>query len=92
MNTHLSAEALENFHRPRARVAARQGYRIAAVTKERHHHHASKQKKRLARVVEVMKHKSDLSAREGRVILTEYLVRIQWMHHCKHMSLYARAH
>lgn len=68
--THLSREALQLFHRPRAKFPVGMPFRLAVVTKDRQAN--GKSKKALNRV-EVMKHKSDLSAREGRVIFTEYM-------------------
>lgn len=67
--THLTREDLQLFHRTRASFAPGMPNRLAVVTKDRHAN--GKPKKALNRV-DVMKHKSDLSAREGRVIFTEY--------------------
>lgn len=68
--THLTSVDLQRFHRPRGVFPPSFSYRVAVVTKDRHTN--GKTKKTLNRV-EIMKHKSDLSAREGRVIFTEYM-------------------
>jgi Protein of unknown function (DUF3591) len=68
--THLTREELQHFHRPRGSFPPNVPYRVAVVTKERHTN--GKPKKALNRV-DIMKKKSDLSAREGRVIFTEYM-------------------
>jgi hypothetical protein len=68
--THLTSVDLQHFHRPRGTFAPGASYRVAVVTKDRHTN--GKPKKTLNRV-DIMKHKSDLSAREGRVIFTEYM-------------------
>lgn len=68
--THLTSVDLQNFHRPRGIFNPGLPFRVAVVTKDRHTN--GKPKKALNRV-DVMKHKSDLSAREGRVIFTEYM-------------------
>eukprot|EP00026_Physarum_polycephalum_P000272 Phypoly_transcript_00272.p1 GENE.Phypoly_transcript_00272~~Phypoly_transcript_00272.p1 ORF type:complete len:1142 (+),score=223.59 Phypoly_transcript_00272:41-3466(+) len=68
--THLTSVDLQHFHRPRGVFAPGSPYRVAVVTKDRHTN--GKPKKALNRV-DIMKHKSDLSAREGRVIFTEYM-------------------
>lgn len=69
--THLTTEQLQNFHRPHHQMPIGQPIRITTVTKDRHAN--GKSKKALTRVESVMKHKSDLSGREGRIIFTEYL-------------------
>lgn len=68
--THLTSKDLQNFHKPRAFFPPGP-FRITPVTKERHAN--GKSSKKALNRVEMMKHKSDLSAREGRIIFTEYM-------------------
>ena len=70
VSTHLTSVDLQHFHCPRGTFAPGVSFRVAVVTKDRHTN--GKPKKTLNRV-DIMKHKSDLSAREGRVIFAEYM-------------------
>jgi hypothetical protein len=69
--THLTREDLQHFHHPRTSIPHGVPFRVTPVTKERHAN--GKSSKKTLNRVEMMKHKSDLSAREGRVIFTEYM-------------------
>ncbi|EFA78451.1 putative protein serine/threonine kinase [Heterostelium album PN500] len=70
VKTHLSIEDLTHMHRPVIAFQAGHQFRIALYNKDRPD---DKPKQRGSNRADPMKHKLDLSAREGRVIFVEYM-------------------
>ncbi|KYQ88850.1 putative protein serine/threonine kinase [Tieghemostelium lacteum] len=75
VKSHLSNDDLLNFHRPKLKFPSSQVFRIQLYNHKQDtmedQHKSTSSRKSLGKV-ETMKHKSDLSAREGRVVLMEF--------------------